>query len=335
MRSRCYRYELLGLLCAVLWLGGGLCGQPVPSAGSDLPVVPWFDHVRQTVAIAPEQLHELSRQLYVLLQSQGDLDSFMRAVPADSGSRVIFLTLSDGLWPARTYFGCGYSFREALRSAVVILRQREVQYAEVFGRTVEKEIALAREEKRPLSPSLREKQKNPGQWDALRVDIVQLALPIDHFSIKRGKVLLTSVNGIAFRPGEGFAFTPEQLTGRAMITADHFLSDMQFGNIISESWNWGALKNWVNMANSPQTGRICLFESDSYYADSKQVLRLFRGHPILVDGHGRSPLVYAVPAAERLIGAWQSDGTYVTHIPEWIPGRSGGGEFWLVWLRRH
>lgn len=301
--------------------GRGQSGAPA------LPAVPWFDHVRQSAAISQEQLHELARRLHVLLKNGGDLEAFMRTVPADATSRVIFISLSDGLWPERTYFGCGPSFAEALRRAASILRQREIQYAEVFGRTVSKEIALAQAEKRPVSASLREKQKDPGRWDSLRLDVVQAVLPFDHFSIKRGKVMLTSVNGLAFRPGEGFAFTPEQLTGRAMVTAEHHLSEMQFGNIISESWNWGALKNWVSMASAEQTGRICLFEADSYYTDGQQVIRLFRGHPVQVDGRGRSPLVYAVPAAERLLGAWQGDGTYLTHIPEWVPGRSGGGEF--------
>lgn len=319
---------LRALVWAVFFLAtAGGRGQGAPAAPAALPAVPWFDHVRQSAAVPQEQLHELARRLHVLLKSGGDVEAFTRTVPADASSRVIFITLSDGLWPGRTYFGCGRSLPEALRSAVSILRQREIQYAEVFGRTVAKEIALAQEEKRPVSASLREKQKEPGRWEALRLDVVQAALPVDNFSIKRGKVLLTSVNGLAFRPGEGFAFTPEQLTGRAMVTADHQLSEMQFGNIISESWNWVALKNWVSMANAEQTGRICLFESDSYYTDGRQVLRLFRGHPVQVDGRGRSPLVYAVPAAERLLGAWQGDGSYLTHIPEWIPGRSGGGEF--------
>ena len=108
----------------------------------------------------------------------------------------------------------------------------------------------------------------------LRLDIVQAALPINDFSIRRSRIQLTSLNGIAFRPGDGFAFTAEQMMGRYLVTPERFLNERQIGDFIAESVNWDALKTWLKMANSEQEGRICLFEYDSYFASPGSVKRL-------------------------------------------------------------
>jgi len=161
----------------------------------------------------------------------------------------------------------------------------------------------------------------------MRLDIVQAALPIEGFSISRSRVMMCSLNGLAFRPGEGFAFTAEQMTGRYLIDAERRLNVRQIGDFIAESDNWGALKTWLSMANSEQEGRVCIFEYDSYFADEQGCRRLFRGHPVQSGISGRSPLAMSSAVAKRLLDCLQEDGSLKAPFPEWQSGRGEGGEF--------
>ena len=298
-----------------------------PRSGSDtgMPSVPWFDHVRQPLTLSTHDGRILCTALRKGLLDDAPIEKISAFAPDDKQPRGIFISLGDGFWPERTYFGLGYDFSSALRQAITILRHREPAYAELMRNRLQREQAA--NDSKPLPQSWKEKLKNPGHWSALRLDIVQVALPIEGFSISRSQVMMSSLNGLAFRPAEGFAFTAEQMMGRYLVDAQRRLNVRQIGDFIAEQDNWGALGNWLTMANSDQEGRICIFEYDSYYADETGCKRLFRGHPVQSGMSAHNPLTMATAAATRLLDHLEEDGSFSAPFPEWQSGRNDGYEF--------
>ncbi|MDD3694590.1 MAG: hypothetical protein PHG44_01320 [Lentisphaeria bacterium] len=310
----------LSFLCCFLALG--VFAQPGPGLDRGMPSVPWFDHVRQPLALSSEQGRALCLALRKGLLDEVPIEELLALAPKDKTPRGVFISLGDAAWPERTYFGLGYDFSSALRQVLTILRDREPAYAELMRSRLQGDQGG-----KALPSSWREKLKNPGHWSSMRLDIVQAALPIEGFSISRSRVMMCSLNGLAFRPGEGFAFTAEQMTGRYLIDAERRLNVRQIGDFIAESDNWGALKTWLSMANSEQEGRVCIFEYDSYFADEQGCRRLFRGHPVQSGISGRSPLAMSSAVAKRLLDCLQEDGSLKAPFPEWQSGRGEGGEF--------
>ncbi len=290
-----------------------------------MPSVPWFDFVNKPMNLPSDRGRLFCRELRQALLAGNNIEQIESLAPKDPNPRVIFISLGDGIWPERTYFGAGYNFSSALRQVLTILQVREPAYAEIITARLKKDIAEAG--KGPIPQSWQEKLKNPGYWTDLRLDIVQSALPVNDFSIRRSRIQLTSLNGLAFRPGDGFAFTAEQMMGRYLVTPDRFLNERQIGDFIAESANWDALKTWLRMANSEQEGRVCLFEYDSYFASPGSTKRLFRGHPIEAGAGDLNPLDLALKAGQRLLENLQEDGSLKDFFPEWQPGRRDGREF--------
>lgn len=318
----------LCLLCAgcCLFTAGRVIAQ-VPLFDANMPSVPWFDHVRQPVPLSTEQGLELVTRTRQALLAGKSPEEMAALAPADKQSRVIFLGLGDGKWPERTYFAAGYDFASAWQAVLKILRNREEVYVTMLRERLQKDIAEAERTGQTVPASWRTKLQNPGHWDSLRLHIVQNALPVNDFSIRSSRILLSSLNGLAFRPADGLAFTPEQIMGRYLLSPERRLNISQIGNLIAETGNWGALRLWLDMANAEQKGRICLFEADCYYADAERAVRLFRGHPILSDrGAGDFPQ-YARQAADRLLEYLLPNGKLPPLFPEWVSGRGEQGEF--------
>lgn len=290
-----------------------------------MPTVPWFDFVKQPLHLPSDRGRLFCRELRQALLAGDSIEQIEQLAPKDPNPRVIFISLGDGIWPERTYFGAGYTFSAALRQVLTIMQVREPAYAGIITARLKKDIADAGNASIPAS--WQEKLQNPMHWTDLRLDIVQAALPINDFSIRRSRIQLTSLNGIAFRPGDGFAFTAEQMMGRYLVTPERFLNERQIGDFIAESVNWDALKTWLKMANSEQEGRICLFEYDSYFASPGSVKRLFRGHPIQVGSGDLNPLDIALKAGQRLLENLQEDGSLKAFFPEWQSSRHDGREF--------
>jgi len=290
-----------------------------------MPTVPWFDFVNKAMHLPSDRGRLFCGELRQALLAGNSIEQIEQLAPKDPNPRVLFVSLGDGIWPERTYFGAGFNFTSALRQVLTIMQVREPAYAEIISARLKKDIAESGNA--PVPSSWQEKLKNPVYWTDLRLDIVQAALPVNEFSIRRSKIQLTSLNGLAFRPGDGIAFTAEQMMGRYLITPERFLNERQIGDFIAESVNWNALKTWLKMANSEQEGRLCLFEYDSYFASPGSTKRLFRGHPIQTGSGDVNPLDIAVKAGQRLLENLQDDGTLKDFFPEWQSSRHDGREF--------
>ncbi len=314
-------FKVFFCLCASFLL----CGVSLLAFDPGMPTLPWFDFVNKPMHLPSDRGRLFCRELRQALLAGNSIEQIESLAPKDPNPRVIFISLGDGVWPERTYFGAGYSFSAALRQVLTIMQARESAYAEIISARLKKDIAEAGSV--PVPQFWHEKLKNPGYWTDLRLDIVQNALPINDFSIRRSRIQLTSLNGLAFRPGDGFAFTAEQMMGRYLITPERFLNERQISDFIAESVNWDALRTWLRMANSEQEGRICLFEYDSYFASPASVKRLFRGHPIQTGAGDLKPLDLAVKTGQRLLQNLEEDGTLRSFFPEWQTSRHDGREF--------
>ncbi len=252
----------------------------------------WFDHVRRPSALGHEKMEKLAFDLRGALKRNEPLDKIAKLAPQEAMPRVVFITIGGDKWPGRTYFGTGVNFQTAFRTAVDFLLSTEPVFARETLKLAKSRIETAARDKTPISSEWHERIKNPSEWDWLRMDVVQFVQNVPEFSIQRSHIAMTSLCGMAFPPSMGFAFTPEQLTARYMLNDNRTLDTGQICNIISEAYNWGALKVWMNVsADEARVFPISLFETDSYYADGSGAVRLYRGHR----------LEYDVPSPERCI----------------------------------
>lgn len=301
------------LLFLMLVLSNVPAAQPLPT--------PWFEDVKTSVAITPEAGCSLARALYDGLKNKTAPDKLARLAPPDNTPRALFITLSDGLFPSRTYFATGYNFRDALLTLLQIIDKREPEYAGAITGMLSAQVDLAKEEKRQPPSHVKEKLSRPTQWDRLQLDIVQASMPASGFRIGGSRLLLASAVGLAFDRGSSFAFTPEQLTGRCLLTSQRQLSTTNVANMISESTNWVAWKLWNEMAASETLFKVCLFESDSFYADREHQYALFRGRPVKFGGEAvdaREIANGAIPIARTVAAGLTPRCTYPAPFLEWV-----------------
>ena len=241
----------------------------------------WFRDVSAPVAASELELTALTASLRNALLARTPREKLVKDLPriVDKTPRILFITLGDGVFPSRTYYSVGGSFSSALESLLAIVEKRESEYTDAIRADLDAQIARAKEEKRLLPDYVKKKFENPSAWSSLRLDIVQATLPVDSFVVNSSRLLLSSAIGIAFDRTAAFAFTPEQLTGRYLMTAERQLSVSRIGNLISEANLWTSLGLWLKMGAAETPFKVTLFETDSYYADEAGCRRLFRAHP--------------------------------------------------------
>lgn len=284
-------------------------------------VSPWFDDISAPAALTENAGCQLAAALRTGLKNQTPVEKLVSLAPDDKTPRALFITLSDGLFPARVYYAAGGTFREALRNLLTIIQRRESEYAAVIKAELEAQLELAREEKRQLPPYVSHKMRQPGQWSSLQLDVVQAVLPRKDFHIGSTRVLLTSAVGLAFDRGSSFAFPPEQLTGRYLMNGKRQLAVPQIANLISESTNWLAWRLWNEMCAADTAFNVTLFESDSYYADGSGVTALFRGRPLRFGASAQTPAEIAqsaLPLARLIAGRLNDKGFFPVSFPEWV-----------------
>ena len=308
----------LGLILVCLYL---------PAQDAGLPDEPWFDHVSAPSAIAVSRMKDFCIEVYSKLAVKAPAAVLSQLAPDDPTPRVLFLSIGGEEWPARTYFGAGLSFRTAWENVVDIMLANEPLHGEKTTTLAKGMIDEAIKEKRPVPPSLAARQKDPLAWSWMRLDIVQAALPVTGFSVEHSRLALTSLVGLAFGPQLGFAFTPEQLTGRCLLEPTRHLAKQQIGNLISETYNWNALKAWQQISGIDSGYRVCLFETDSYYCDGHTTVRLFRGHPIAKAVTAAECLEAATRGAAKITAALHPrTGVVQMPFPEWVSSAAQGVE---------
>ncbi len=224
-------------LVAILFLAMALpafAQTPPAAAVANAESVVWFEQVSEPLrfnnADAPLDFIRALRQ--GLLDGR-KADELVALFPEDPHPRAIFLTLGDGIWPARTYFAVARSGREALRTILEDLPKQEKKKTQKTIQYIKYTIEDAKKEKRALPGYWQEKLDHPDRWDSLTIDIVQCARLIPAYRLARSQILLPNMHGVAFDPDPGFAFTPAQMTGRNLVMPNHLLSTKNVGNFIS------------------------------------------------------------------------------------------------------
>ena len=285
----------------------------------------WFPDVKAPLACPEEELLKFTERLRKgLLEGRPAKELLKDApLPQDNAPRVLFLTLGDGIFPARTYYAAGRGFPKTLAQLLEILEKRRPEYASAIRADLEAQVALAQKEKRLLPDVVKEKLAHPERWNCLRLDVVQATLPVERFQVNASRLLLSSMVGIAFDRTAAFAFTPEQLVGRYLMTEQRQLSVPRIGNLISEANLWSSLGLWQKMGAADTPFRVTLFECDSYFADERGARRLFRAHPVreLPQPDPESVLETALALA-RLLDS--QAGTLKPPFPEWFTLRPNG-----------
>ena len=280
----------------------------------------WFPDIQGAARITPEAALQLTAQLREGLLAGKSPAALAALAPDDPTPRALFITLGDGVFPGRTYYAVGATFRETLQLLLEITLRREQEYVEAIRNELASQAERAQEEKRLLPVSVRLKMERPEAWNSLRLDIVQAVMPVKEYVISSYKLLLTNAVGIAFDPVSTFAFPPEQLTGRCLMTDEHQLSVPRISNLIAESTNWGAYRLWLKMGAAEVGFNASVFESDSYYADAAGACRLFRGHPVGTGGldSPQEPAAEARALARLLRGSLSAKGRLNAPFPEWF-----------------
>ncbi len=245
---------------------------------SAMPENPWFDHIRRPTTATHEDLCALAKSLHAAFKSGTPSKKIATLAPADGSPRAVFITIGGNTWPGRTYFGVGMSFSAALETAAQYLISNEPEFAKEtvkLAKSINEE--RAKQGRAPAKEWI-ERQAHPIEWNWLKLDVVQVAKPAYGFIMSKSRIALTSLVGFSFGPDMGYAFTPDQITGRCLITDAGYIAPMKVGNLISENYNWPALKIWMKLSGVNTGHRICLFETDSYYSDGNESCRLYRGH---------------------------------------------------------
>lgn len=292
----------------------------------------WFDQIHNPMTLASDDGMRICVALRQGLKNGKSADEIAATIPDVPGPRAVFITLGDGIFPGRTYYSAGKSFREAVRLALKNLQANEVEYAKNVAGIIEQRTASLASEAEEVrrtkyvpAAELNEKKAHPGAWDSLRLDIVQATAPA-MFTFGKSKFFLSSLCGLAFDANSSFAFTAEQLTGRCIIDRNHRVSVENSMSVISEACNPVALKLWLDMTASTMPFRVTVFETDSYYADGQTSCRMFRGHPIKASPEEMSaPLEMAERIATLLAGKLNDLGRVPKNMfLEWSPEREDG-----------
>lgn len=285
---------------------------------SAMPSMPWFDHVKQPTAMSHEELCQLSTNIFNALKEKKNTSQIAALAPDEQLPRVVFITIGSANWPGRTYFGTGLSFRKAVEEAISILLKNEPGFAAETGKNTKAMIADLSKEGKSVPKELSERAANPGEWNWLKMDVVQVAKPSFGFQTGHSRIALTSLVGFAFGPEMGYAFTPDQIVGRSLMNEAGHLAKQQIANVISECYNWNALKIWLKLSAVEQGQRICLFETDSYFTNGKEACRLYRGHRLMDKAPDASEaLAMASACAAKTSSNVKGDGTFEAPMSEW------------------
>ncbi|MBQ2334824.1 MAG: hypothetical protein II381_00850, partial [Victivallales bacterium] len=232
------------LLFVILTLSGFVFGQGLA------PV--WFEQIKGPCSVSREEFARLTKELHKGLKRGMKPKALAELAPEDATPRIVFLTIGENKWPCRTYIGTGYSLRDALEKAADYLYRAEKSRIEDLHNQLKSMLEQVRAEggenavgknwrvvvtdknKKEMktegmtvSQDWIERDKDPGAWNWLKLEIVQFTRKADGFQMEETRMALGSVVGLAFDVRAGFAFTPSQLTGRCLLTEERSLSARQ------------------------------------------------------------------------------------------------------------
>ena len=284
----------------------------------------WFNHIHTPMPLKKNQGEQFCATLRTMLLAKQSDKKIIASFQQDAHPRVLFLALGDNIWPERIYIGSGPTFCEALQDTLEAMHKGEKKYIEMIQKQNSIITKEAHEKNEIISKNWQQKLKDPTQWNTLRLSIVQQTKQFSDFAIPYSKILLTNLNGIAFPKSTNFAFLPEQLSGRYLITPDHFFSSDQMENIFSEVQNFTGISTWLKLCTRTPPFPIILFDVASFFADGKTSAQLFRGHTAFSGSHSADQLLSSAEhAAQQLLPFISKKGTLSPPFPEWVPSNHG------------
>ena len=312
----------------------------------------WFEQIKAPSKVSRGDFERLAMDLYKGLKEGKSARALAKMAPEDATPRIVFITIGEAKWPCRTYIGAGYSLRDALEKAVDFMRRAEkariedlhnqlksmIEQARAEEAEVRKEAEKARREGRSPRPKEEiqrtvigrdwyERDKDPGAWTWLKLEVVQYAKSAEGFQLEDTKIALGSLVGLAFGVKSGFAFTPSQMTGRCLLTEERILAAQQVGNFLADTLNLLALKNWMELCSMKGPHVVSLFELDSYFTDGEKVTPLYRGHPYPKLPSPEDSLTAAADCGKAVLACLdKTDGTLKIPFPDWFPEGEDGHE---------
>ena len=332
------------LLFVIFVLSGLVSGQGVA------PV--WFGEIKGPSSVSREDFARLARELHMGLKKQLKPKALAALAPEDGTPRIVFLTIGDDKWPCRTYIGTGYSLRDAIEKAADYLYRAEKSRVEDLHNQLKSMLEQARTEGgenavgknwrvvvkdknkndmktegMTVSQDWIERDKDPGAWNWLKLEIVQFTKWSEGFQMEETRMALGSMVGLAFDVRAGFAFTPSQLTGRCLLTEERSLSARQVGDFLADTLNLLSLKNWMELCSMKKPQTVALFELDGYFTDGETVTPLYRGHPYPTLPSPDGCLQAAVECGKAVLACLDAkDGMLKAPFPDWFADDDNGRE---------
>ncbi|MCR5379434.1 MAG: hypothetical protein K6G44_00505 [Lentisphaeria bacterium] len=332
------------LLFVILTLSGFVFGQVLA------PV--WFEQIKGPCSVSREEFARLAKELHKGLKRGMKPKALAELAPENATPRIVFLTIGENKWPCRTYIGTGYSLRDALEKAADYLYRAEKSRVEDLHNQLKSMLEQARTEggenavgknwrvvvtdknkkemkteEMTVSQDWIERDKDPGAWNWLKLEIVQFTRKADGFQMEETRMALGSVVGLAFDVRAGFAFTPSQLTGRCLLTEERSLSARQVGDFLADTLNLLLLKNWMELCSMKTPQTVSLFELDSYFTDGETVTPLYRGHPYPTLPSADGCLQAAVECGKAVLSCLDAkDGVLKAPFPDWFADDDKGRE---------
>ncbi len=296
---------LAALLAATLPAGGQAdavprVAAPLGAGSAGAGAGPWFQDIQVPLALSEADGAALCRRVCADLKRGAVTEPSLSGVPGAEAPRVVFLSWSDGSVPACTRLGVGPTADAALQAAC--------------------RAALA---STPAATGL--------QW--LKLDIVQHGEAVAGFSPRGSRLPLPSLIGLAFGPGAGFEFLPEQLVSWDMVDSEwhlavHYVSErvigQEYGRWLSEDERLRVLSRWAGITSYLGGQKVCLFETQSWFSDGESCIPLFRGHPLVDNASVESLRQAACEAGDRLVEYCTEGGHFECPLPEWEPGKPKG-----------
>ena len=332
------------LLFVILTMSGFVFGQGLA------PV--WFEQIKGPCSVSREEFGRLAKELHKGLKRGMKPKALAELAPEDGAPRIVFLTIGENKWPCRTYIGTGYSLRDALEKAADYLYRAEKSRVEDLHNQLKSMLEQARAEggenavgknwrvvvtdknKKEMktegmtvSQDWIERDKDPGAWNWLKLEIVQFTRKAEGFQMEETRMVLGSLVGLAFDVRAGFAFTPSQLTGRCLLTEERSLSARQVGDFLADTLNLLLLKNWMELCSMKTPQTVSLFELDSYFTDGETVTPLYRGHPYPALPSMDGCLQAAVECGKAVLACMDAkDGVLKVPFPDWFADDDKGRE---------
>ena len=241
---------------------------------------PWFEELGAGITLDADELRAtLTSVAESLSRGEPRLSELPQRVANDSEARIVFITASDGVAPARVGFGAAAGLPSALEQALAAFASQPIASA-------------------------------GNIW--LKLDLVDAVGPVSRLDPRQRLTFDPSLEGVAFSAESGLALLPEELVVRALVDGNVRL---RF-SAISE-YARGQSRGGLPRMESDGSLTFRRFVARSFFFDGQSAHRLRRGHLVRTE-ITRDRLLDAARAGGRYLErAVLDDGRFVySYLPK-------------------